>query len=1386
MKRVALQHADWLNLIEPQGAYLTLPVLRRVFPQGLEVTPRETRSLVREALEALTDEPAARTAWLRLILYDLLDLGARLVEGAAIPHGLSYTAGEYGVTLRPDLVLMEPAGDGEATARARLLICQWPLHTDLGRRPGADAAGRPDRWAASPIERAATLCRATDVPLALVTDTDQFVLVWAPRNGASGSATWPAALFGEERTLLDSFVSLLNARRFFGVGPGETLEALFRESANAQSEVTNQLGFQVRQAVELLTGAISRADLAEGGALFADLPEPERAVYSAVVSVMMRLVFLLTAEERRLFPLEDQFYLDSYAVSSLREQLQTEADRDGHEALERRTAAWHRLLATFRAVFGGIQHERLRLPAYGGDLFDPDRHPFLEGRRAGESWREHAAEPLPVDDRTVLAMLDALQVLTFREGGVTEARRVSYRSLDIEQIGHVYEGLLDHGCRRARRIVLGLVGRKGEEPEIGLEELEQARAGGEAALVAYLAEQSGRTANFLKRLLATPPDLLRQSRLRAACDNDAAVYQRLLPFASVLRDDLRGLPTVFLPGALYVTQSSEGRDSGTRYTPKDLADEVVRYALEPVVYEPGPAETADAAQWKLKSAAELLKLKVCDPAVGSGAILVAACRYLAERLVEAWAAEAGTGAAPAGLPGPAPEEERELLARRVITDHCLFGVDRNPMAAEMAKLSLWLTTMARERPFTFLDHAIHAGDSLLGITGEARSASRVTGLQAGDPLLGITNIDQLKYFHMDPERGKALFGGSFFNPTIVISPRLELAMEAARQLDSITVFTLRDAAAKQQLHTELTEMLAPLRIIADLIAGAPLATAGQGPKSLDQLMTSVSTDVLRAFDETRPAPDREAVFASLAETAAYWLNEGRPRTAPIRVPLHWPLAFPEVFLDPTRPAGFDVMVGNPPFLGGQRITGAMGTPFRDFLVEYIAGGRKGSADLVAYFFLRCARIGAAIGMLATNTIAQGDTREVGLDWLLGEGGWSVNRAVKSRPWPGKAGLEVSQLWMSSNAWEGEHWLDSQRVDEITSTLDRRSRAVGKPYRLTHSADWAFTGSYVLGMGFLLTHNESQRLLASDHRNAETIFPFLNGEDLNDSPVHEATRRAINFFDWSLERSESYSDCMKIIREKVKPERDRVERKARRERWWQFAERAPGLYSAIEGMQRVLAISSTSKVVQPIFVATGQVFSHALSVFAYDDDFHFGVLSSTFHWWWAVAHASTLETRIRYTPTDCFETFPQPPYSAAVEACGKALDDHRRPLMIANDEGLTKTYNRVHNAAEQSAGIVRLRELHRDLDLAVAVAYGWSDLALDHGFHDTSQGLRYTIGPAARTEVLDRLLELNHQRYAEEVAAGLHEKKKGPAKRGTAKGKRLAPMRDMFAPVEGDA
>ena len=211
---------------------------------------------------------------------------------------------------------------------------------------------------------------------------------------------------------------------------------------------------------------------------------------------MMRLVFLFCAEERELLLLGDDLYDKNYAVSTLREQLRATADQFGEEILGLRYDAWTRLLTSFRAVYGGAKHDRLKLPAYGGSLFNPDRFPFLEGRKLGTSWKNTEATPLPVNNRTVLHLLEALQVLQVKVpgGGPAEARKLSFRALDIEQIGHVYEGLLDHTAKRATEPVLGLAGTRGQgagnRPG---RSWRRSPAKGEKELLKFLKDETGRS-----------------------------------------------------------------------------------------------------------------------------------------------------------------------------------------------------------------------------------------------------------------------------------------------------------------------------------------------------------------------------------------------------------------------------------------------------------------------------------------------------------------------------------------------------------------------------------------------------------------------------------------------------------------------------------------------------------------------------------------------------------------------------------------------------------------------------------------------------------------------------------------------------------------------------
>ena len=313
----------------------------------------------------------------------------------------------------------------------------------------------------------------------------------------TGFADFRAELWFDERLTLRAFRDFLSADALFNRPAEQTLDALYRRSLENQQEVSTTLGRQVRRAVEMFVAALDRADREAGRALLAKVSEEH--VYEASLSLMMRLVFLFFAEERDLLPITNPIYRENYAVTTLHDQLREDADRLGEEVLERRYDAFPRLLATFRAVHGGVAHDMVALPAYGGDLFDPDRFPFLEGRAAGSSWEATSCQPFPIHNRTILHLLEALQFLEMRvPGGGRERRRVSFRALDIEQIGHVYEGLLDHTVRRATEIVLGLEGK--EELEVSLSELTTRSAA--PNFVDWLAEETGRTRKAIANALA--------------------------------------------------------------------------------------------------------------------------------------------------------------------------------------------------------------------------------------------------------------------------------------------------------------------------------------------------------------------------------------------------------------------------------------------------------------------------------------------------------------------------------------------------------------------------------------------------------------------------------------------------------------------------------------------------------------------------------------------------------------------------------------------------------------------------------------------------------------------------------------------------------------------
>ncbi|MBE7512438.1 MAG: hypothetical protein HS103_06445 [Anaerolineales bacterium] len=287
-------HAEWLSLIEVSDPFLSINTLQRVFPQGLnDVEATLAAQLRANYNQWLTrfKEPSIHRAWAIYILKTLLEWDDRvLAEGQAIPNTLKYIDETSGEIVRPSFMLHEPRHPDRPCA----LIMTYPQTQEM------EKLVPKSQWAASPAARMLALLRYTGVTLGIVTNGDQWMLVSAPQNGGTASyISWYAELWNEERLTLQAFISLLNARRFFGVAEEDTLEQMLIQSADDAQEVTDQLGTQVRHAVEILVHALDRADQDNKGALLKEVSESK--LYEAALTVMMRLVFLFSAEDAGCF-----------------------------------------------------------------------------------------------------------------------------------------------------------------------------------------------------------------------------------------------------------------------------------------------------------------------------------------------------------------------------------------------------------------------------------------------------------------------------------------------------------------------------------------------------------------------------------------------------------------------------------------------------------------------------------------------------------------------------------------------------------------------------------------------------------------------------------------------------------------------------------------------------------------------------------------------------------------------------------------------------------------------------------------------------------------------------------------------------------------------------
>ncbi|GGF15287.1 Eco57I restriction-modification methylase domain-containing protein [Subtercola lobariae] len=1205
---------EWLSLVDIDGPFLSKSALKSVFPSGLDrpfnaIDDVNSTFVYEHTLwaKAWTDRHGRtdvsgglgwRDRWVTAVLRDLLQWGEHLVEN-------------------PDPTLVASSPDGDVTVRpwAALDVGNGPAALVVVVDPTEDLHRiGSDGWAADSIDRTAALLRETGITAGLVTDGRWWGIVSAVSGVITASGVFDSLIWRGERGSRDAFFALVGLVSLAGGASEKRLPMLFEASVASAEAITEALGDQVRRAVELVLQAMSESHLrALANGEDSPLPGDSKEVYEAAVSVLMRVVFLLFAEERGLLP-QHQMYRDSYAIAGVRVDLEREAQNDTEEALDHTWETWHRLLAASTAIYSGATFEDTRMPAYGGSMFDPTRFPWLRSTNA------QGLLTVRVSDRVMLKVLQAVQIA--HVGG--EARQLSFRDLDVEQIGYVYEGLLGYSAEYTTDVVVGLHGKSGYEPEIALTELNElvgaATSGADFAkkLTDHLSKSQANAKPATARQIAKAFEADEatnvadaRTRLRYVLLGRTDIVDQLAPLHALIRNDLRDFPYVVPAGGLVMTESAQRANTGTHYTPRSLAEEVVLHALEPLVYSPGPLDTENQDDWVLKSSTEILNLKVADIAAGSGAFLVAAARYLAGRVIEARSKE--------GLTIDENEDVKRWAIREVVA-RCLYGADINGMAVEMCKLSLWLVSMDPGKPFSFVDDRVFHGNSLLGVTAER----------------------QLRSQHIDPGRSRLLPSKLL---QLDVDSDLEKAAQLRRELSSGQVDNadrMRSTRAKRKLLEESRGVTAKLRDIADGIIAAGLLEGGHPGRALEARYNELADALFAAHPPNRGDSDRNQLDAILNAGLTPEVEVGARRWRP----LHWIIETPDVLIDR---GGFDAIIGNPPFLGGKRVSGAVGSNVREWLVNQVAHGRKGNADLAASFFLRASQLlrpdTGVLGLIGTNTIAQGETRVVGL--LPISTRMRIVRSVRSAPWPSRsASLSYAAVWCSMRSpSEGVFCVaDGVRVPKISSFLEAEGRVRGEPRRLHENARLVFQGSIVVGRGFVLTEPERDSMFEAFDRSrlSEVVVPYLTGEDLNSRPDSSASRFVVNFRDLTLDAAQLYGPAFERVRSLVRPERQRLNsagkyvlRKPLPEKWWQFAEKSNGLYSRIRGQSHVIAMSFVSKAVVPMRIPNRGVFSHKLAVFVDDSYENLGLLSSSVHQLWAISLSSTLEDRVSYSPSDSF-------------------------------------------------------------------------------------------------------------------------------------------------------
>lgn len=1276
-------HQEWIGNVRPEGLLVSLPALEL----AQAAVDRNPVAIHRALLDLLPrdqqNEPIPAIAGFSQFAERVLGWPMDLY--GAPPESLHTFLETYREDLRPTAALLDLDGN------VLLAISEVPTGVDFDAPPKHEVRG----WNASPYARLERLLRETGHPVGVLAGPEAIRLVYAPKGESSAYATFKVSEMAtvQGRILLGALHILLGAERLYNGRPHERLHGILRKSREFQNDVSTKLSRQVLEALyALLHGFQEADDYVHGELLRETLAKDPNTVYGGLLTVLMRLVFLLYAEDRGLMS-QDSIYAENYSVSKLFEQLREDKQRYP-EQMSRRYGAWSRLLALFRLVYGGGSHGRMRIPARHGYLFDPTGYPFLAARDA------HGEVP-HVPDGTILEVLQRLLML--------DEERLSYRALDVEQIGSVYEAVMGFELHVAEgpSIAIRAKKRRGAPVTINLESLLRVSA----------AERN----KWLKKNTDQEVTGTALTALKSAVtldDLQAALKNKI---------HLEATPVAVRAGAMVFQPSPERRRSGSHYTPRALTKPIVEAALEPVLKELGAAPRP----------AQILALKVCDPAMGSGAFLVEACRQLGEKLVEAWQRHGDRPALEA-------DEDELLLAQRIVAQRCLYGVDKNRMAVDLAKLSLWLATLAKDHSFTFLNHTLKHGDSLVGLTPR-----RIASVDWADekPLLFLE-----RQLRGQIERGT----------------RERTGILEARGDTSYDLLEQKLALADEQI--ELSRMVGDAACAVFFHKDKPKARTAARLRLIEKLQQYVEKGDLEA------ATDIEGERALL-----------KTSEKPV-VPFHWLIEFPEVFALDDRlmaTAGFDVIVGNPPYAGRDTLIEGNHKGYLPWLQDQNAE-THGSSDLVAYFFRRSfelLRKMGCFGLIATNTISQGHTRYTGLRWLRRNGA-TFYRAVKRYVWPNEAAVVVSIVHARKGKHEGPVYIGDRLVPLITAYLihfgpDENAKV------LTANAGIAFKGAEPGSLGYLIAGNSPEYVAFSELRNPtnpdKPLLKLYVGGKSQNRATNE--RYVIDVNGLSETQMKEVPEVEAYLRNTLRP--DLLRRREIEEstpEWWHFRRPTAGLNEALRLLSKCMACSRHSPHLAIEFRSTDEMLSESMIVFASQSFALFAILQSSVHEIWARIMASSMKDDLRYTPSDTFGTFPFPAdyeRNVELENAGRKYYEFRTSLMYRRKVGLTKVYNGFHDQWEQSEDFLGFRALHDAMDLAVIHAYEWSNLLPVAVFEDefaSEDEDDETLDPSEESEapkqrrrwpedirdgVLARLLTLNEQRTLAEALESKNSRNESP-------------------------